>query len=116
MSKKDSVEATEKTESAAADNASKPDATADLVKRLQELEAENAKLKADNVAVKEAQKTVAEINSDPGKMVKVVSATDYNYMVEGQTVTSDKPVSLLRKEGNYLDCQMKAGLIVEYEA
>lgn len=48
-------------------------------------------------------------------VVNVVSNTDYSYLIEGVLVTPDAPKKLERREGNLLDCQIKAGLIVEYE-
>ena len=96
------------TENAVVEKASAaPQPSEEMMKRLQELEAENARLKADAGAKEKAKVET--------KLVSVVSAKPRNYLVDGVQVTQDKPVKLERREGNYLDCQMKAGLIVEYE-
>lgn len=72
-------------------------------------EAEKAKAQAAEAAKgKSARKAKTE-------SVRVVSATNYSYLIDGTRVTPDIPVTLERREGNLLDAQMKAGLIKEYE-
>ena len=49
------------------------------------------------------------------KILTVISKTPYSYLVDGVRVTPDVPVKLEWRPGNLLDCNMKAGLIGEYE-
>lgn len=51
------------------------------------------------------------------KNVKVISATQYSYMLEDNAtrITPNAPVGATRAPGNLLDCLMEKGLVVEYE-
>lgn len=74
--------------------------------------------------LEEAERSLAEAASAQVKqpkvakpvMLNVVSNTNYSYDIgDGIRVTPDVPVKALRSPGNLLDCNMNAGLIVEYE-
>lgn len=89
-------------------------------------EAAEAKDKADQAEAKaqEAARQLVELSEAKSekttkaaqpKIVTVISLTQYSYLVDGVRVTPDVPVKLEWRPGNLLDCNMKAGLIGEYE-
>lgn len=92
-----------------------------------ELEAAEAKAAAEKAAetaaaekaradaAEKSAKAAPKAKAMKPETLKVVSATEYTYLIDGVRVTPDIPVSLERREGNLLDAQMKAGLIRVYE-
>ena len=80
-----------------------------------EAKAATAAAEAKAAAAEKSAKAAPKAKAVKTETLKVVSATEYTYLIDGVRVTPDIPVSLERREGNLLDAQMKAGLIRVYE-
>ena len=98
---------------------------ANLLEELKaKLAAAEARAESAEGKAQEATRQLEELSADKSrkttkaaqpKIVTVISLTQYSYLVDGVRVTPDVPVKLEWRPGNLLDCNMKAGLIGEYE-
>ena len=98
---------------------------ANLLEELKaKLAAAEAKAQEAEGKAQEATRQLEELSADKSrkaaeavkpKILTVISKTPYSYLVDGVRVTPDVPVKLEWRPGNLLDCNMKAGLIGEYE-
>ena len=93
---------------------------AKLAEAEQALQAERERAAAAEQTAQEAlaaQPAAAKPKSFKPKNVKVISATEYSYLLEDNAtrITPNAPVGATRAPGNLLDCLMEKGFVVEYE-